>query len=330
MHVTNFKRTRRDIGRIGVAALMTAATGGVLAQAYPNRNVKLIISYPAGGPSDMTGRAIARGMAAEFGQPVVVENRAGVSGLIGLETLTNSPPDGYTIMLLNNTTTTALLGQQKPLDIDKRMTTVGHFVGVRMLLVVNPKVIDVKDIAGLVNHARRSPEPLQYTTSGPGSPSQVVMEAFAIQEKFKAEHIPYKGSQPALLDTVAGRIPVMLAEASTAIEHIRSGSLRPLATVSPGRTSLLPDLKTSAEQGYPDFMFDLWFGIIAPPGTPWPLLQRIRTALRAAVQSEDFMTLMRKSGNSVEYVDGPEYRARLIKDFDRWGQLIRSTGISIN
>lgn len=323
------KITRRTFTHLCMASLCTTLTGAAMAQGYPDKPIKLIVSYPAGGPSDAVGRAIGKEMQLELGQPVFIENKAGVSGLIGLDALTGSPADGHTIMVLNNTTTTALLGHNKPLDFDKRMSAIGQFVGVRMLLVVNPKVIDVHDIGELVTFAKKSKQPLQYTTSGPGAPAHLLMTGFSKQEQFESTHIPYKGSNPALMDTVAGRVGVMLVEASSAVPHIRSGALRALACISPGRAPLLPDLKTSTELGFPNLVMDSSFGMIAPPGTPPAILNRLGAALQQATKKAEFIELQRTAGNAIDFVAGPEYRERLIKDHERWSQVVKTTGISL-
>lgn len=322
-------KNRREFSQLLLAALGTTLPYQAMAQTYPDKPIKLIVSYPAGGPSDAVGRAIGKAMQDDLGQSVFIDNKAGVSGLIGLDALTASPPDGYTLMVLNNTTTTALASQGKPLDFDKRMSPIGQFVGVRMLLVVNPKVIDVKDIGELVSFAKKSKEPLQYTTSGPGAPAHLLMTGFSKQENFASIHIPYKGSNPALMDTIAGRVGVMLVEASSAVQHIRSGALRVLACISPGRAPLLPDVKTSTELGFPNLTMDSSFGMIAPPGTPAAIRERLGKALEKATKSPAFIELQRTAGNAIEFVPGADYRERLIKDYDRWADVIKTSGITI-
>jgi tripartite-type tricarboxylate transporter receptor subunit TctC len=170
---------------------------------------------------------------------------------------------------------------------------------------------------------------LQYTTSGPGSPAHLLMTGFSKQEKFEVTHIPYKGSNPALMDTVAGRVGVMLVEASSAVPHVRTGALRALACISPGRAPLMPDLKTSTELGFPNLVMDSSFGMIAPPGTPVAILNRLGTALQQATKKADFVELQRTAGNAIDFVAGTEYRARLMKDHERWAQVVKSSGISL-
>jgi tripartite-type tricarboxylate transporter receptor subunit TctC len=318
---------RRTAVAMGALALLTAGT--VVAQDYPNKPIKLVISYPAGGPSDVVGRSLAHELSAQLGQQVFVENKGGASGLIALDGLTGSPADGYALMVLNNTTTTALHFLNKPLELDKRFTPVGLFLGVRMLLVVNPKVINARNVADLMAFAKGGTD-VQYTSSGPGSPGHIMMEGFARQSGIKVTHVAYRGSAAALMDTVAGRVGLMVVEASSAVQHIQSGSLRAIATVSPGRASLLPDVPTSTEQNFPGLVMDSSFGLIAPPGTPAPVLERLRAALRKAIQADNFVAQAKTAGNAIEYVDGPAYRDSLIQDFDRWGRVIRDVGIKVN
>jgi len=321
----NFRRWAAAL--IGTTAILSAPAA--MAQDYPSKPVRLVISYPAGGPSDLVGRLLGRELHENLKQPVVVENRGGASGLIGLDNITKSAPDGYSLMVLNNTTTTALHFQQADLNMKERFTPVGSFLGVRMLMVVNPKLVDVKDVKGLVEHAKRNPD-LQYTSSGPGSPAHMMIEEFGRKNNLQFSHIPYKGSAAALLDTVAGRVGVMVVEAYSALPHIKTGAIRPIATVSPGRASLLPDLPTSTEQGFPGLVMDSSFGLIAPPDLPKPIVERLEKALSNAVKSDAFLEHAKVAGNAIDYVDSAEYGDRLQKDFDRWGLVIKELGISSN
>lgn len=316
-----------------MAALASVATLAIAAPAtaqddYPSRPLKLIVSYPAGGPSDLVGRLLASELRNELGQPVVVENRAGASGLIGLDNLTKSDPDGYTLMVLNNTTTTALHFQNADLNMEERFTPIGSYLGVRMFLVVNPSVIDVNNIDELVEYAKKQKEDLQYTSSGPGSPGHMMMEDFGQKAGLNFSHIPYKGSNPALMDTVAGRVGLMVVEAYSALPHIQSGAIRPIATVSPGRAALLPDLPTSTEQGYPTLVMDSSFGLIAPPKLPEPQVERLSAALETALKSDAFKEHVAQTGNALDYSDSKSYRERLQSDFDRWGEVIKAVGIT--
>jgi len=309
----------------GVVAVVLGTLA--FAQEYPSKPVRLIVSYPPGGPSDLVGRLLAAELRAQLDQPVVVENQAGASGLIALESLAKAAPDGYTLMVLNNTTTTALHFQGTDLDMENRFTPIGSFLGVRMLLVVNPQVIDVHDIAGLVEYAKGKQD-IQYTSSGPGSPGNMMVQEFGQKLGINFSHIAYRGSNPALMDTIAGRVGLMVVEAASAEPHIKSGSIRPIATVSPGRASLFPELPTSTEQDYPTLVMDSSFGLIAPPRLPEPIVEVLSTSLEKAIASDAFRKHAQQAGNAIDHIGSAVYRDRLQKDFERWGQVIRETGVA--
>lgn len=189
-------------------------------------------------------------MSTLLGQSVFIENKAGAAGTIGLTTLSAGAPDGYTIMQLNNTTTVALQFASKPLDLDKRVTVIGAFSIAPLILAVNPKVVDVRNLNELIEQVRRRPG-LDYTSSGPGSPSNIGMQVFSKRNNLRMTHVPYKGIGPAMLDVLAGRIGVILTDGGAAKPHIKSGAIRAIAIVSSVRSPLAPDVPTATEQGHP-------------------------------------------------------------------------------
>ncbi|QJW85163.1 tripartite tricarboxylate transporter substrate binding protein [Ramlibacter terrae] len=228
--------------------LLALACHLAFAREFPTKPLRLLVGYAPGGPSDAIARAIARELETELKQPVVVENKAGAAGIISLEALTQSPADGYTLGLLSNSTTTALHFGNKPLDVDRRATVLAQFVATRLILAVNPKVVDVRSLAQFIAHAKGKPG-LTYTSSGQGSPGHPGMELFARQKGLQFTHVPYRGSAPAMQDVVAGRVGIVVVDASTAAPFIASGDLRPVVTVSTARAPGLPDLPTALEQG---------------------------------------------------------------------------------
>lgn len=314
---------------IGLISAVVALAGPAtaIAQAYPAKPLKLIVGYAPGGPADSIGRAIAKEMEAELKQAVVVENRAGAAGTLGLDALTQSAPDGYTLGLLSNSSTTALHFAKKQLDLDRRGIVLGQFVATRLILVVNPKVVDVRTLAQFIEYARQNPG-LPYTSSGQGGPGHLGMELFAQQKNLKMTHVPYRGSAPAMQDVIAGRVGVKVVDASTAMPFIQSGDIRPVVTVSTMRPPSLPDLPTAIEQGESAFQIDSTMSLIVPPGTPAPIVERLRTALRRAAASEGFDAHARRAGNGKAWLEAADYKVWLQRDFDRWGKVIQDTGIT--
>ncbi|MGE4239796.1 Bug family tripartite tricarboxylate transporter substrate binding protein [Ramlibacter sp.] len=307
------------------SALLFAGLSSAQAQGYPDQPIKMIIGFAAGGPTDMGGRILAKELSAALGQNVVVDNKPGASGLIGLDALSSAKPDGYTILLMPNATSVALLAQNKPLDIDKRMTVIGGTIVQPMVVVVNPKVVDVKNLKELEAYFKAHPG-TPYTTSGHGGPSHVVMTVLAKRRGLNIVHIPHKGIQPALLDTVAGRIGVLLTDAAQSGPHVKSGVLRPIASGGTVRSPAYPDVAMAAEQGVDDFEYDSTNALAAPPGTPPAVMQKLRAALKKAVESEAYTRFASDGGNKAVFTDGPEFRNVLEKDYNRWARLMKEAG----
>lgn len=294
---------------------------------FPKKPLKLLVGYAAGGPADSIGRAIAKELEPELKQPVVVENRAGAAGLIALDALTQSAPDGYTIALLSNSSTTALHFSGKPLDADKRFIPLGQFVATRLIMVVNPKVVEVKSLKDFVDLAKRQPG-LPYSSSGHGSPGHLGMELFASQKGLNLTHVAYRGSAPAMQDLIAGRFGVKVVDASTAMPFIASGAIKPVVTVSTVRPPSLPDLPTAVELGETAFQIDSTMSLVVPPGTPAPVVERLHAALKRAANSEGFTAHTRRTGNAQTWLEPAAYKDWLQRDFDKWGKVIKDAGIA--
>lgn len=294
---------------------------------FPTKPLKLLVGYAAGGSADSIGRAIARELEVVLKQPVVVENRVGAAGTIALDALTHSAPDGYTLGLLSNSTTTSLHYVNKPLAMDERFIPLAQFVATRLILIVNPKVVNVKTLAEFVDYARSHPG-LVYTSSGHGSPGHLGMELFARQKGLQLTHIPYRGSAPAMQDVIAGRVGVKVVDASIAAPFIQAGQVRPIVTVSTQRSPMFPNLPTAKEQGESAFQIDSTMSLIVPPGTPTPVVETLRAALKQAANSDGFAKHAQQAGNAISWLDAAAYKTWLQRDFDLWGKVIQDTGIS--
>lgn len=318
---------RRAILRASMALLVLPFGAVHAVSDFPNKPLRLLVGYAPGGPADAIGRAIAKELETELKQPVIVENRAGAAGLIALEALTQSAPDGYTLGLLSNSSTTALHFSGKALDMDRRFIPLGQFVATRLILVVNPKVVDVNNLSEFVELAKRQPG-LPYASSGHGSPGHLGMELFASQKGLKLTHIPYRGSAPAIQDLIAGRFGAKVVDASTAMPFITAGVIRPIVTVSTVRPPSLPNLPTALEQGEQAFQIDSTMSLIVPPRTPTQIVDRLNTALKRAANSEGFDASTRRAGNAKSWLDPADYKVWLQRDFDKWGKVIKDAGIS--
>ena len=309
-----------------LGALLAGA--GAQAQSFPTKPVRYIIPFAAGGTSDVMGRHFTQDLARELGQPVVVENRDGATGVIGMNFVAGSAPDGYTLLQFSNTTAVAHYSQEKPFEIDKVMTPIGNFNSSISMLVVNPKVLPVRSIAEMVKHVSANPG-ANYTSSGTGSPGHMMVEAMAKSRGLNMTHIGYKGLGPALIDLLAGRIGMIVISGVTARPHIQSGALRVIASVSSNRTVFAPDVPTSTEEGFPDLKNDSLTGIVGPPGMQGPVYLQLRAAVRKITLSEGVKKFLEAAGNLNRHIDGPEFRTVLIEDYERWGRIMRETGIKL-
>lgn len=294
--------------------------------AYPVKPIKLISGFAAGGSSDLITRAIAQALEETLGQTLVVENRGGAAGMLGMDAVTNAAPDGYTIGILANTTINGLHFAGKPLDVPSRFTPIGRFTSSRILLAVNPNVINVRTLPELIEHMRQHPG-TEMSSAGQGGLGHLGLELLAMDQKLKLTHVPYRGAGPALNDVLGGVIGGMVVEANLALPHIQAGKLRPIVTVSTERIPSLPELPTALELGFKSLQIDSAFGIIAPPRTPQPIVDRLRQALRQAVDGPSYTEAARKAGNARYFQDGPDYKTWLEEDFARWGAVIRAANI---
>ena len=311
---------------LGAGAL---AAGQARAQAYPSRPLRLIVGFAAGGPADGIGRAVAKALEEELKQPVVVDNRAGAAGLVGLQAVTGATPDGYTIGLLANTTTTSLHFAGKKLDIDAMFAPIGRFVSTRILLVVNPTLIPVRTLPEFVEHLRRNPGTLM-TSAGHGGLGHLGLALFALEQNLRIEHVAYKGSAPAMTDVIGGQVGGMVVDATSAMPFIQTGKLRPICVASVSRVPSLPDLPTAIELGLTSLQIDSSMGLVAPPRTPQPFVDRLTETLRRAVDGASYTEAASKAGNERYFHDAGAFRQWLASDFERWGKVIRQADIKVS
>ena len=310
-----------------VAMLFLLPGGSAWSQAYPTKPIRLIVPFAAGGGADLTMRVMATELGTGLGQSVFVENRPGVSGILGLDVLGQSAPDGYTLMFFSNVTAIALRSQKRDFEPRKLFTGLGNAVLATAILLVNPAVVNVRNVSEFNAFLRANPG-THYTSVGPGSPGNLLIAVLGVQNGFKVEHVAYKGAAPAMADAAAGRVGIVIGDALSARPHIQSGALRPIAAVASVRTPLLPDLPTSGEQGFPQFAYDSYNGLVVTAGTPTAIVERLRVATRRAVESPTFAEFVVKAGSRPVYIDGPQWEELLLSDFQRWGEAIRVTGIS--
>jgi len=323
--------------RIGlriVAVLWLAAIAGlpqsVRADDYPSRPITLIVPFPPGGSTTVMARNVADKMAVALGQQVVVDNRGGAGGTIGTRTVAKAAPDGYTI-LLGYTGTLSIapsLYANPGYDPRKDFAPIGMIGTAPSVLVVHPS-IPVKSVAEFIAYAKTQAASVPYGSPGVGTANHLAAELFANSTGVKLQHIPYKGSGPAMSDLVGGHIPMMFVPIPAAIGNVQGGKLRALAVTSPKRSALLPDLPSVQETGVKDFDVALRYGLVAPAGTPRPIIERLNKELNAALALPDVQKRLVTEG--AEALPGtPEaYAADIDREEKKWNALVHKLGLKV-
>jgi tripartite-type tricarboxylate transporter receptor subunit TctC len=313
-----------------LALILAAVPHVVSAQDYPTRPITLIVPFPPGGSTTVMARNVADQMAASLGQSIVVDNRSGAGGTIGTRAGAKAAPDGYTILLGYTGTISSApsLYANVGYDVRKDFAPIGMIGTAPSVLVVHPSV-PVKSVAELIDYARKSSAPIAYGSPGVGTANHLAGELFAISTGAKMQHIPYKGSGPAMGDLIGGHIPMMFVPIPASIGNVQSGTLRALAVTSPKRSGILPDLPTVAESGVKDFDVALRYGLLAPAGTPTPIIERLNKALNAALATEEVKKRLVNEG--AEALPGtPEaYATDIDKEETKWSVLVRKLGLKV-
>jgi tripartite-type tricarboxylate transporter receptor subunit TctC len=301
---------------------------GAHAQSFPVKPVRMIIAFPAGGGSDIVGRALAQQLTELLGQSVVVENRGGAGGVIGTELGARAAPDGYTVTLGSSGgfAITPHLNPRLPYDPVKDFAPVGLLTRLTFVLDVHPSV-PAKSVKELVALARAQSGRLNFGSSGQGATAHLATELFMSLTRVKMTHVPYKGAAPAMNGVIAGEVDVLFDSMPTTLPHARSGRIRPLAVTSLQRSTLLPQLPTLDEAGVKGYELVNWFGIFAPAGTPRAIVERLNSAINTATQRPEMKERLISQG--VEPLSGtPEdLAAYLRRELDKYGKIIRESGV---
>lgn len=331
MMSSKFKRALRNPARRALLALaLPLLAGTALAQAWPAKPITIVVPFPPGGPTDIATRIVAQKMALGLKQPIVIDNRSGASGTVGAGIAARAAPDGYTfVMLATPTLLAAHLYGPTSYDIFKSFTPVGTVYDLPIVLVVNPKSLpEVKTLQDLIAKAKAEGGKLNYTTAGAGSFGHLTTEQLKNIGKFDMQHVPYRGSAPAVTDLIGGQVPAMFSDLVAVMPHIRAGTVLPIAVGSGARVRLLPDVKTVAEQGFPGFDATSWGGLLAPAGTPKDVIDRMSAELKAALADKQVEDKLQDVGSFAAYRNPEQTSVRMRQDFDRWGKVIRDNKIT--
>ena len=319
------------VARAAVALLACAMSACALAQAYPARPVRMIVPYPAGGPTDQLGRIVAEHMAAGLGQAVVVENRGGANTQIGTAEVTKALPDGYTILFGGITPFVFNPLMYSKLQYDpKDLAGVAMIARSQLVLVAKP-ALPAKTVQELVAEMKESPGRLNFGSAGNGNVLHLAAELFLRTTGTNATHVPFSGSAPALVSLLGGNIDFMFDVIITSKPHIQSGKLRAIATSGARRSNVLPDVPTVAESGYPAYESATWFAIAAPKGTPAAVIQKLNAEAAKAVRDPAVVARLDALAMEPPLDTSPgDVAAQTEKDLRRWGGLVRELGIRLD
>ena len=314
-----------------VAALALVSAAAVHAQAYPARPMRLIVPFPPGGPVDIMGRAVAAHLWPGGTPPVIVDNRGGAGGNIGVDAAAKAPPDGYTtvISFVSTLAISAALYPKLPYDPARDLAPVAVVGSFPNVIVVHP-TLPVKDVKELVALAKARPGQITYASSGNGSGGHLCMELFKTMTGTNFVHVPYKGGGPALVDVLAGQVQVLFTPPVSATQHVQSGRLRALAVSTVRRSAGMPDLPTIAESGVPGYDSGVWYGVLAPAGTPREIVMRVNGDVVKALQQPDFRTML--IANSIDPIgSSPEVLAQFIRiEMAKWAKVVRDADVRVD
>jgi tripartite-type tricarboxylate transporter receptor subunit TctC len=298
-----------------------------IAQGYPTKPVKMIVPFPAGGPADIFGRALGHGMSAELGQPVIIENIAGVGGVLGVERGVKSAPDGYTLVL--NSASPLVIAPfsltRLPYDIKKDVALITLVVRVPEVLAVHPS-LPVASFAELIDYAKKHPGKVNFGSAGAGSITHLAGELLKSEAKIDIVHVPYKGAAPAVNDLLGGQVQMGIFDVPVLLGHIRSGKLKALAVTSAHRAATLPDVPTTVELNYPNVNSDNWYGLVMPGATPAEIRNRVHSAAVSALRSNAVQEQFAKVGGVASPTTPQEYAKYIDTEQAKWGRIVTAIG----
>jgi tripartite-type tricarboxylate transporter receptor subunit TctC len=320
---------RRQLLAVAAASLV-ALPLAVQAQDYPTRPIRLVVPFPPGGPTDVLARIVASRLGERLGQPVVVDNKPGASGMIGADLVAKAAPDGYT--LLANASIHVInpsLYAKTSYDAIADFAPVSNLADVPLVLAVNPKLA-ARTVKELVALAKSSKPSLAFASAGNATSQHLAGEAFKIAAGIDMLHVPYKGSAPALTDLIGGQVQLMFDSLPSSMPHLKAGTIRPLAVTTAKRSSALPEVPTVAESGYPGFDISTWYGVWAPAATPPEVVQRLSREIAAIVRLPDVRTQFAGLGAEPVGNTPEEFAAFAKAEQAKWAGIVKRSGAKVD
>lgn len=312
---------------LALAAVAPVSQAATTESAYPAKPIRMLVGFPPGGGNDEIARLVGPKLAEKSGRPVVIDNRPGAGGNLAAELTAKAPADGYTILVISSShPIQGLLKKNLPYDPVRDFAGVAELVVYRSLLVTNPNV-PAHSVADIIALAKAKPGQLNFVSSGNGSASHLAGELFKVSAQINITHVPYKGSSPALIDLIAGRVQMMFSPLVPVLPHIKANRLKPIAVTSLLRSRLLPELPTINESGVPGYEFVSWYAIVAPAATPKPAIDKLNALLNDVMKLPE--VLERVHGEDMDAVrrsaqDFDTVRAAMV---EKWSKIVKQTGI---
>ncbi len=312
--------------RVLVALALASCTGLPNAQAWPAKGLRIIVPFTPGGFNDTLARTLASELPKTLGQPVVVDNRPGGNTIIGTDAAAKSAPDGYTLFIAAVPFSVVQSLYKTPFDVTRDFQAVTLAGSTSNLMVAHPS-FKPNSVKELIAHARANPGRVNYGSSGNGTSPHLSMELFKLMSKTYMLHIPYKGSAPVVTDLLAGQVDVMFDNIPNVINHVRAGKMKAYAVSSTKRSQLAPEVPTVAEAGLSGYEVSVWFGVLAPAGTPQPIVQRLNTEIVRIVSAPDVRERFGKQGVEVQTSTPEQYQDFVKSEVGRWAKVIKEAGI---
>ena len=310
-----------------VAAVVLAAAMPALAQDYPNRPIRFIVPYPPGGGTDVVARIMSDALAADLGQPIIIDNRGGAAGNVGTDIAAKAAADGYNILFtLSSHTINPKLYDKLPFDVERDFVPISLAALIPQILVVHPSV-PANNVQELIALAKANPGKLNYASVGTGSPGHIAGELFKIKTGVDIVHIPYKGGGPAVVDTIGGQVQLLFVSMPAAWQHVKAGKLKAIAVASAKRSVAAPDLPTIAESGVPDYAVESWYGALAPAKTPPAAVARLNAAFAKVLGNPQIKEKLLAQGAEAAPSTQAEMDRVIKEELEKWDLVIKTAKI---
>ena len=316
--------------KTAIAVSLLLASAAALSQNYPSKPVRVVVAYPAGGPVDITARALVPKLTEALGQAVVVDNRGGAGGILGSDLVAKSAPDGYTLLMCTTANAiNASLIPKLPYDTQKDFAAVTMLVIITSVVVVHPS-LPIHSVKELIAYAKARPGQLSYASTGNGTPTHLAAELFKSMTGTDMVHVPYKGAAPAVVDLISGQTQVSFISAPGVVPHLKAGRLRAIAVTNSKRSALLPELPTVSESGLPGFESEGWHGLFAPARTPQPVIDRLYREFAAALRAPDTAAYLLGAGAEPVVMPPDQFAVKMRNEIARWAKVVKATHMKVD